>query len=104
MPFNNYRIVVILEDKIYVYNFQTLTLQEKFDTCPNSRGVCAMNGSKDMCVLATPTTEVGIVKLIHFDRAGKTLTVKAHLTTITALALNNDGTLLATASDSVNIR
>ena len=42
----------MLEKKIYVYNFQTLKLEKKFETTPNPRGLIAMSGSKDTCVLA----------------------------------------------------
>ena len=38
-----------------------------------------MNGSKDMCVMASPYTNEGTVKVIHFDRANKTLIINAHL-------------------------
>jgi len=89
---------VVLETKIYVYNFQTLTLEKKLVTASNSRGIIAMNGSKDMCVLACLAEGDGNVSVIHFDKNSQTLNIDAHVSTISALALNHDGTLLATAS------
>lgn len=95
----NYRIVVTLQNKIYVYNFHSLEVEKKFDTVDNPQGLCVMNGSKEMCVLATPTDKVGQVQLVHFDKNGKTLNINAHLSALSALSLNNEGTLLATASE-----
>lgn len=89
---------MVLEKKIYVYNFQTMKLQEKFDTCENPRGIVALNGSKDMCVLAGPLPELGHLRIIHFDQANKTVNIFAHLAAVSAIALNHDGNLLGTSS------
>ncbi len=61
------KIVVVLEGKIYIYNFHTRDLERKIETLPNPRGLIAMNGSKDMCVIATPSTKAGEVLITHFD-------------------------------------
>lgn len=94
--------MVVLENKIYVYNFQTLTDKEKqcekFETTPNPLGIIAMNGSKDMCVLAAPDVTEGSIRVIHFDQAKKTVNITGHLSPVTAIALNHDGNLVATAS------
>lgn len=74
---------------------------EVVETCPNPKGLCAISPSKDVCVLACPEKKVGTVRVIHFDKGSKTLMINAHQSSIAALALNNDGTLLATASDKV---
>jgi hypothetical protein len=76
---------------------------EVVETCPNPKGLCAISPSKDVCVLACPEKKVGTVRVIHFDKGSKTLMINAHQSSIAALALNHDGTLLATASDKVSV-
>ena len=66
------RIVVVLEPKIYVYNFQNLKLIEIIETCPNPKGICAVSPSKDVCVLASPEKKLGTVRVVHFDKGSKT--------------------------------
>lgn len=97
-----YSIIVILSNKTVVYDFLQLTVREKIETCTNDNGICAMNGSKDNSVLATLTAKEGTVQVIHFDKQGAKQTINAHQNMIVAIALNNDGYLLATASLKVN--
>ena len=93
----------MLENKTYVYNFQNLKMIEVIETSSNIKGLCAMSPSKDVCVMACPEKKVGQVRIIHFDKASKTVTIDAHQSSLAALSLNNEGTILATASDKVNI-
>lgn len=72
------RIVVVLEAKIYVYNFQNLKLIEVIETCPNPKGICAVSPSKDVCVLAAPEKKAGTVRIVHFDKGSKTQLIDAH--------------------------
>jgi hypothetical protein len=67
-----YRIVVVLTDKIYVYNFQNLKLIEVIETCSNPSGICALSPSKEICVLAAPEKKPGTVRIVHFDKGSKT--------------------------------
>ena len=66
------RIVVILEPKIYVYNFQNLKLIEVIETNTNQKGICAVSPSKEVCVLAAPEKKIGTVRVVHFDKGSKT--------------------------------
>lgn len=74
---------------------------EVIETAPNLRGLCAMSPSKDVCLMSCPDKKVGSVRIIHFDKGSKVINVNAHQSNLAALALNNEGTLLATASDKV---
>jgi hypothetical protein len=51
---------------------------EVVETCPNPKGLCAVSGSKDICVLACPDKDIGQVRLIHFDKGSKVQMVNAH--------------------------
>ena len=74
----DYRVIVILEHKIYVYNFQNLKLVEVIETCSNIKGICTVSPSKDVCVLACPEKKVGSVRVVHFDKGSKTHLIDAH--------------------------
>ncbi len=60
-----------------------------------------MSPSKDVCVMACPDKKIGTIRVINFDKASKTVNVNAHQSSLAALALNTEGTLLASASDKV---
>jgi hypothetical protein len=51
---------------------------EAIETCSNTKGLCALSSSKDICVLASPDKQEGSVRLIHFDKGGKNVAIKAH--------------------------
>jgi len=51
---------------------------EVIETCPNPRGLLAVSPSKEICVLASPDKSAGIVRVLHFDKAQKTVMITAH--------------------------
>jgi hypothetical protein len=71
-------VIVVLEFKIYVYNFQNLKMIEVIETCPNPKGLVAVSPSKEVCVLASPDKNVGTVRVLHFDKGSKTFMIHAH--------------------------
>ena len=75
---------------------------EVIETAANPRGLCAMSPSKDVCLMACPDKKVGSVRVVHFDKGSKVVNINAHQSNLAALALSNEGTLLATASDKVS--
>jgi WD repeat-containing protein 45 len=91
-------VVVVLENRIYVYNFADLRLIDAIDTCNNPRGLCALNPETNQAVLATPDREQGHVRLTIFEKKGNQ-TIPAHQNALYALALTASGHLLATASE-----
>ena len=36
-------LVVVLDDKVFVFNFETLKLREQVETCPNPLGLCSIS-------------------------------------------------------------
>ncbi|CAH9082303.1 unnamed protein product [Cuscuta epithymum] len=91
------RIVVVLEYKIYVYNFMDLKLLHQIETCPNPRGLCCLSHNSNTSVLACPGLRKGQVRVEHFG-LNVTKLIKAHDSQIACLTLTMDGLLLATAS------
>lgn len=55
------RIVVILEHKIYVYNFADLKLLHQIETTANPKGLCALSPATSSSVLACPGLHRGQV-------------------------------------------
>eukprot|EP00943_MAST-04B_sp_MAST-4B-sp1_P000976 g976.t1 len=92
------KVVVVLEKKIYVYNFEDLQLVDHIETTWNPRGLCALCPNASNTVLACPGLKPGHVKVELYDM-NKNIVIPAHESDLACLALNQDGSRLATASD-----
>lgn len=92
------RIVVVLELRIYVYNFADLKLLHQIETLSNSKGLCALSPTPKTCVLACPGQRKGEVRVELYDTR-KTRFIQAHDSSLACLSLSLDGALLATASN-----
>lgn len=92
------RVVVVLEYKIYVYNFADLKLVDHIETTQNPKGLCALCPYASNTVLVCPGLQKGHVRVELYD-IKKTTLITAHETSLACFALNYDGTKLATASE-----
>eukprot|EP01094_Clydonella_sp_ATCC50884_P019327 TRINITY_DN3745_c0_g4_i4.p1 TRINITY_DN3745_c0_g4~~TRINITY_DN3745_c0_g4_i4.p1 ORF type:complete len:379 (+),score=109.82 TRINITY_DN3745_c0_g4_i4:237-1373(+) len=96
---NMSRLVVVLENKIHLYDIKKMESIFTIDTNPNPHGICALSSTDDSLIAYPNSDEDGTVVL--FD--GKQLEVinmfPAHATRLRLLRFNNDGTLLASASE-----
>ncbi|KYR01471.1 WD repeat domain phosphoinositide-interacting protein 3 [Tieghemostelium lacteum] len=91
------RIVVVLENKVYVYNFSDLQLVHQLETTNNPKGICAVcPGTAN--VLACPGLKPGYVHVELYDHK-QTQIIPAHESALSQIALNKNGTRLATASE-----
>ena len=94
------RIFVAIALTVYVYNFRDLKLVDRIDTAPNPLGLVAVSTSASRSVLACPGREKGTVHVEHYDApSSKTQQWRAHETELVAIALNPEGSLVATASE-----
>lgn len=90
-------IVIVLERKIFVYNFTDLKLLYQIDTLSNPKGLCCLSHHSNTSVLACPGVHQGHVRVEHFGlKMAKT--IAAHDSHISCMSLTMDGLLLATAS------
>jgi len=91
------RVVVVLEHKIYVYNFANLKLVDHIETINNPKGLCSLCASPQNNVLVCPGLQQGHVRVELYD-VKKTSLIPAHDGPLGCFALNFNGTRLATAS------
>ncbi|KAI9080333.1 hypothetical protein K1719_037727 [Acacia pycnantha] len=91
------RIFVVLEQKIFVYNFKNLQLLHQIETVANPKGLCEVSQSADSLVLACPALHKGQIRIEHYTRQ-TTKFISAHDSGIACFTLTLDGLLLATAS------
>ena len=59
--FRNDKLVVVLTNKVYVYNFADMTLIDCLETSPNPEGLCALNPEGTIGVVAIPHKTQGSV-------------------------------------------
>lgn len=123
---NRKRLVVILEDQIYLYDISNMKLLYTIETSPNPSAICALSPSSDNCYLAYPlpqkaapssfappshappgTTHIaptsGDVLLFDTIKLEAINVVEAHRSPLSCITVNDAGTLLATASDKGTI-
>ena len=87
-------MVAVLDDRIYVYQLVDLAMKDAIETCENPDGICALN----LKVLACPEKNWGEIRINNYATAAVT-NIKAHDNNISAIALNEDSSWVATASD-----
>ncbi|KAG9250784.1 WD40-repeat-containing domain protein [Emericellopsis atlantica] len=124
---NRKRLAVILEEEIYLYDISNMSLLHTIHTSPNPDAICALSPSSENCLLAYPLPEPREEaenarrpahappqsayvsptsgKVLIFDTVLKKAVnvIEAHRAPLSCLCLSNDGTLLATASETGTI-
>ncbi|XP_058082586.1 autophagy-related protein 18a [Magnolia sinica] len=91
------RIIVVLEQKIFVYNFADLKLLHQIETIANPKGLCSVSQVSGSLVLVCPGLQKGQVRVEHYG-SKRTKFIMAHDSRIACFALTQDGQLLATSS------
>jgi hypothetical protein len=73
------RCVVVLETKVFVFNFADFKVLDLLETCPNPKA-----SQTDTLILALPSKKVGVVEITCESPASK-LKIEAHKSTLSAL-------------------
>ena len=101
------KLFIITEKNINVF---TLGSYEKIDTiktCQNKNGIFGISLDPKTNIIAYPSVDVGKIIIKNYDEKKNnnycTLEINAHQTEIIALAMNNDGSLVASASEKGTI-
>lgn len=92
------RIVVVLSNRTYLYNFSDLTLLDNIETADNMEGLVAVSTDVDHCVIAVPNVTKGHVHVQDYDLREHRL-ISAHESHLACLAMSSNGRRLATASE-----
>ena len=94
-------LVVVLESKTFVFSFLNLKLIEQVETGNNPFGICGIATSEKAIsrTLALPSPTKGTIKVLNYV-ADKSIgsTIQAHDSELGFIAVNPDGTLIASAS------
>ncbi|RSL54858.1 Autophagy-related protein 18 [Fusarium sp. AF-6] len=123
---NRKRLAVVLEEEIYLYDISNMSLLHTIATSPNPTAICALSPSSENCFIAYPlpkpredpdarrpahappqSTYISPTsgEVLVFDTVAlKAVNViEAHRSPLCSICLNNEGTLLATASETGTI-
>jgi WD40 repeat protein len=99
------KVVVVLETRIYVYNFSDLKLIDAIETIENPKGLCSISYAPEKTYLACLEKGKGRIRINIYDdvEMEETHSIEAHNSSVSCITLNFEGTLLATASDKGTI-
>lgn len=119
---NRKRLIVVLEDVLYLYNMENMSMLYTLETSPNPTAICALSPSSENCYIAYPLPQKSLSTPAHvppnsthisttsgdlllFDAVRKEAinVIEAHKSPLSCVMFNNEGTLLATASDKGTI-
>ena len=95
-------LFIICHKRIFVFNFNTYDIIETIDTCDNKKGLIAINNAPDFTVLVYPGLKDNKVT-IHDFKQKKKQSIIAQDDKVSYMAINYDGTLLATSNEKGNI-
>ncbi|EDO05898.1 uncharacterized protein BBOV_IV003010 [Babesia bovis T2Bo] len=99
-------LVIVLKDKVHIYQVNTLRLLDTFSTFSNAKGICSVSGNDTLSVIAFPGILPGsvVVRVYNLDLISDTMVsedsvfIRAHKSEITTVGLSSDGLLLVTSS------
>lgn len=99
------KVIVVLETRIYIYNFGDLKLIDAIETIENPKGLCSVSYSAEKTYLACLGKGKGWIRVNIYDDIDMedSHSIEAHNSSVSCVTLNFDGTLLATASDKGTI-
>lgn len=101
---NRKRLVVVLQEKTYIYDLNSLSILDTIDTVPNSKGLCAFSPSLDGCFLALPaSTTRGSVLVYNVMELHSHCEIDAHRSPLAAIVFSPNGMYIATASEQGTI-
>ncbi|KAJ8634734.1 hypothetical protein MRB53_009001 [Persea americana] len=101
---NRKRLVVILQEKTYIYDLNSLIILDTIDTVPNTKGLCAFSPDLDGCYLALPaSTTKGSALVYNVMDLHSHCQVDAHNSPLAAMVLSSNGMYMATASEQGTI-
>ena len=92
------KIIIVCEQRIYVYNTDKYKLLETIETCKNEIGAIGINTDSNFTVMGYPANPEGFLKVKFYEKSQE-VDINAHDSLIHCISINSDGTLVATASN-----
>ena len=92
-------LFIICKRKIYIFDFNTYEIIEIISTFDNQKGLFAINNSPDFTVYAYPSKKDLKNITIACLNPKKNIAIKDHDDNVSFMAINYDGTLLATSDE-----
>ncbi|XP_063744990.1 WD repeat domain phosphoinositide-interacting protein 4 isoform X2 [Eleginops maclovinus] len=98
------KIIIVLKNRIYVYSFPNNPVKLfEFDTRDNPKGLCDLCPSLDKQLLVFPGHKCGSLQLVDLSNtkpgtSSAPFTINAHQSEIACVALNQPGSVAASAS------
>ncbi|KTF71735.1 hypothetical protein cypCar_00028728 [Cyprinus carpio] len=98
------KIIIVLKNRIYVYSFPDNPVKLfEFDTRDNLKGLCELCPSLEKQLLVFPGHKGGSLQLVDLSNtkpgtSSAPFTINAHQSEIACLALNQPGSVVASAS------
>ncbi|XP_075436232.1 WD repeat domain phosphoinositide-interacting protein 1 isoform X2 [Ascaphus truei] len=98
---NRQRLVVCLEESIYIHNIKDMKLLKTLlDTPQNTTGLCALSINHSNSYLAYPgSSSIGEIMVYDANSLKTECTIPAHDSPLAAMAFNSTGIKLASASE-----
>lgn len=94
----NKKIIIVLEKRICIAAINNGDINYMKKTYCNENGICKFSNEDDSLIIATLGSKKGEIAIWKL-KSEKYSTIQAHTNNISAIALNNDGTLVATGSE-----
>ncbi|KAJ4816489.1 Autophagy-related protein 18 [Rhynchospora pubera] len=102
--FNRKRLVVLLQDKAFIYDLNKMAILDEFETVPNTKGLCAFAPNSEGCYLAIPASNTrGSVLVYDTLQLQSYCQIDAHRSPLAAIIFSSTGMYLATASEKGTI-
>jgi len=95
----NKKIIIVLEGRVCIAALNNGEVKFMRETYTNENGICKFSYVNDSLVVATLGTNKGEVAVWKLN-SDKHSSIQAHENNISAIGLNHDGSLVATASES----
>lgn len=100
---NRQRLVVILEKKIYIFDLNSMQILETLETSANPQAICMLSASDNGYLCFPSGASPGEMLLYDTNNLSVLNALQAHKAPVVAVAFNQQGTLLATASETGTI-
>lgn len=97
------KIIIILQEKIYLFDIETFQNLDIIETGENPNGVIGLNYSLDKTLIGYPDKKKGKIKIKNYDDPKNELFIDAHDKIICNMVMTINGDLLASATEKGTI-